>query len=169
LLDIRSFRHSDLDAIIEIAHLSFAEQQIARDSAPENFARQVRMVARGHVIPFKILTALVGYKWEILVAEMNGKVVGCAGYLGRRQMELANLMVHADYRRRGIGQSLLEKRLERVAQEGYTLAKTAILAPNQASLGNVGKQGFEVFGCFSIWESSLPLAQSPPVAAPPMS
>jgi ribosomal protein S18 acetylase RimI-like enzyme len=168
-MDIRPFRHSDLDAVIEITRLSFAEEQIARGSTPENFARQVRMVARGRLIPFKILTSLAGYKWEILVAELDGKVVGCSGYLGRRQMELANLMVHPDYRRRGIGQALLEKRLERLAQQGYPLAKTTILASNQASLGNVGKQGFEVFDRFSIWESSLPLPQPSPVAAPPMS
>jgi ribosomal protein S18 acetylase RimI-like enzyme len=164
-MNIRSFRYSDLEALIDIARVSFAEEQIARGATPENFARQVRLVARGRFVPFKILTALAGYQWEIFVAELDGTVVGCASYLGGKKIELANLMVHPDYRRRGIGQALLETRLQRLAELGYPLVTTMILASNQASLGNVGKQGFEVFDRFDFWESPLPLGQKlPPMA-----
>jgi ribosomal protein S18 acetylase RimI-like enzyme len=101
---IRPFRTTDVDALAEIAVLSFAEEYEARGQTADSFARQIRMATRGRMIPFKLFTRLAGYKWAIFVAEVNGRIVGCGGYLGRKQVELANLMVHPDYRRRGIGQ-----------------------------------------------------------------
>jgi ribosomal protein S18 acetylase RimI-like enzyme len=158
-MDIRQFRYTDLDALIHIAEVSFAEEQAARGETPESFARQIRMVTRGRMIPFKVLAALAGYRWELFVAEVDGKVVGCGGYVGRQHMELSNLMVHPQYRRRGIGQALLKKRLQRLTEKGYPFVTTTILASNQASLGNVYKQGFEVFDRYSILESPLPLQE----------
>ncbi len=109
------------------------------------------------MIPFKVFTRLAGFKWELLVAEFNGQVVGCGGYVGRKRMELVNLMVHPDYRRRGIGQALLEKRLQNLKLMGQPFVTTTILGSNQASLGNVGKQGFEIFDEYTVLEIPLPL------------
>lgn len=64
-------------------------------------------------------------------------------------------------RRRGIGQALLEKRLDSLNQKGYPLVTTTILASNHPSLGNVDKQGFEVFDRYTLWEAPLPLEQKP--------
>ncbi len=159
-MTIRLFRYTDLDALIHIAKASFAEEYVARGETPESFIRQAQIVTRGRMIPFKAITALAGIKWELFVAEVEGKIVGFGSYLGRKQMELANLMVHPDFRRRGIGQALLEKRLQHLAEKGYPFVTTTILASNQASLGNVKKQGFEVFDSFTILEASLPLHQN---------
>jgi hypothetical protein len=95
----------------------------------------------------------------MFVAEVDGQIVGCGGYLGRKQMELLNLMVAPQYRRRGIGQALLEKRLQRLTEKGFPFVTTTILASNQASLGNVFKQGFEVFDRYIILEKALPFKQ----------
>ena len=154
-MNIRQFRYTDLESVIHIAKISFAEEYVARGETPEGFAKQVRMVAKGRMLPFKLLTAFSGIRWKLFVAELDGKIVGFGSYLGRTQMELANLMVHPKYRRQGIGQALLEKRLEHLREQGYPFATTTILASNQASLGNVKKQGFEVFDQFTIWEKSL--------------
>jgi len=154
---IRPFRHTDLDALIGIAEVSFAEEFTARGSSPDSFANEIRFATQGRMIPLKLLMALAGNKWAMFVAEVDGRVVGCGGYMGHQKMELANLMVHPDYRRRGIGQALLEKRLEQLTLEGFPLVTTTILASNLASLGNVTKQGFEIFDRYSFWESSLPL------------
>ncbi len=164
-MKIRPFRYTDLEALIEIARLSFADEYTARGQTPDNFVRQIRMVTRGRMIPFRVLAALAGIHWALFVAEVDGQVVGCGGYQGRKQMELSNLMVHPQYRRRGIGQALLEKRLERLAAQGFPLVTTTILASNQASLGNVTKQGFEIFDRFTFWESALPLRPSRPETA----
>jgi ribosomal protein S18 acetylase RimI-like enzyme len=155
---IRAFHPADLDALIQIAQASFAEEFTARGETPDGFAQQVRMATRGRMIPFKLLSFLAGYQWELYVAEVNGIVVGCGGFIGRKKMELANLMVHPQYRRQGIGQSLLEKRLQRLTELGHPLVTTTILATNQASLGNVRKQGFEIYDQYKVLETTLPLA-----------
>jgi ribosomal protein S18 acetylase RimI-like enzyme len=166
---IRPLRPTDLDALTQIAQSSFAEEYTARGITPVALVQQVRQVTRGRMIPFKVLAALSGTQWEMLVAEIDGHVVGCGGYFGRQHMELANLMVMPNYRRRGIGQALLVKRLEHLQAKGYPLATTTILATNEASLGNVRKQGFEAFDQYVILEKALPLNHSPhPVAARPI-
>ncbi len=159
-MNIRPFRYTDIDALIEIAQVSFAEEYTLRGGTPDSFINQIRMITRGRMIPFKLLSALAGIQWELLVAEADGRVVGCGAYLGRKQMELTNLMVHPDYRRRGIGQALLVKRLQLLAEKGYPLATTTILASNQASLGNVTKQGFTAFDRYTLFEIPLPLQQN---------
>lgn len=155
-MNIRPFRYTDIDALIEIAKVSFAEEYTSRGITSDEFIRQVRMTTRGRMIPFKLLTALAGIQWQLLVAEVDGKVVGCGAYLGRKKMELTNLMVHPDYRRRGIGQALLVKRLHCLTTEKYPHVTTTILASNRASLGNVAKQGFEIFDRYTLYEIPLP-------------
>lgn len=157
---IRALHPADINALIHIAETSFAEEFTARGETPEGFAQQVRLATRGHMVPFKILTSLAGYTWEVFVAEVDGNVVGCGGFVGRKRMELANLMVHPQYRRTGIGQALLEKRLQRLTELGHSTVTTTILATNQASLGNVCKQGFEIYDQYKILETSLPLAST---------
>jgi ribosomal protein S18 acetylase RimI-like enzyme len=169
VVTIRPLRHTDLDALTQIAQSSFAEEYTARGITPAALVQQVRQVTRGRMIPFKVLAALSGTQWEMFVAEIDGQVVGCGGYFGRQQMELANLMVMPNYRRRGIGQALLVKRLERLQTKGYSLATTTILATNEASLGNVRKQDFEVFDQYVILEKALPLNHFPhPIVARPI-
>jgi len=156
-LVIREFCYADLDALIDIAKTSFAEEYIASGQSPDSFVRQVRMVVSGRMIPFTLLSILAGIQWKLYVAEVDGTVVGCSSYMGRKTMELANLMVHPEYRRRGIGQALLEKRLQHLKAKGYAFVKTTVLATNKASLGNLHKQGFEVFDRYSVLEIPLSL------------
>lgn len=157
---IRPFQPEDVTALTQIAKDSFADEFKARGETPESFMQQIRLVTRWRMIPFKLLTAVAGYKWEIFVAEVEGEVVGCGGYLGRKKMELANLMVHPHYRRRGIGRALLQQRLQRLTELGYPCVTTTILADNQASLGNVQQQGFEIFDQYTYFEAPLPLPDS---------
>ncbi|MCP5094317.1 MAG: GNAT family N-acetyltransferase [Chloroflexi bacterium] len=156
-IKIRPFRYTDLDAIIQIAEHSFAAEYTAQGMTPANFARQIRSVTRGRMIPFKLLTALMGIRWNMFVAEVDNNIVGCGGYLGQRRIELANLMVEPDYRRRGIGQRLLQERLHHLKEQGCPLVITTVLATNEASLGNLGKQNFEIFDRYTLFETSLPL------------
>lgn len=137
--------------------MSFAQEYEAHGISLDNLTQQIRLVSRGYLIPFKILSYLAGIEWAVLVAEVEGEVVGFGSYMGRRHMELANLMVHPDFRRRGIGQTLLESRLKQLTLAGHSLATTTILATNEASLGNVKKQGFQIFDSYSILETTLPL------------
>lgn len=66
-------------------------------------------------------------------------------------------MVHPQFQRRGIGRALLQQRLQRLEELGYPYVTTSILATNEASLGNVSQQGFEVFDQYTYLEAPLPL------------
>lgn len=80
---IRPFQPEDIEPLTEIAKASFAEEYTARGETPESFVQQIRLVTRWRMISFKLLTAVAGYKWEIFVAEVDGEVVGCGGFLGK--------------------------------------------------------------------------------------
>ncbi len=156
---IRPFRYSDVDALVQIAAVAFAEEMRAQGITPEGFIGQVRMITRGRMIPFRLMTAIAGINWELFVAEVDGQIVGCGGYVGRRHVDLGNLMVAPEYRRQGIGQKLLEFRLQRLADLGHERVTTMVLAGNEASLGNLRKQGFEVFDEYAVLETGLPRSQ----------
>ncbi|MDD5367587.1 MAG: GNAT family N-acetyltransferase [Anaerolineaceae bacterium] len=157
-LKIRNFKYSDVDDFIRISKLSFAEETLASGITPEDFEQETRRIFRWKMIPYRLLTALIGIKWEGFVAEKDGKVVGGGMYVGRNnRMSITNLMVDPEYRRQGIGQALLVRRLERMTERGFPFAMAQVLETNKASLQNLRKQNFEVFNQYSVYEHALPL------------
>jgi len=75
-------------------------------------------------------------------------------------MSVTNLMVDPEYRRQGIGQALLVKRLQRLSERGFPFVMAQVLETNTASLQNLRKQNFEVFNQFTVYERNLPLPKS---------
>lgn len=63
----------------------------------------------------------------LFVAKINNQIVGsvqlhlCAKQNGRHRAEIAKLMTHPDYRRKGIGRLLMQKAEERAKQESRSL------------------------------------------------
>jgi ribosomal protein S18 acetylase RimI-like enzyme len=63
----------------------------------------------------------------LFVAKINNRIAGsvqlhlCTKQNGRHRAEIAKLMTHPDYRRGGIGRSLMQKAEERAKQEGRSL------------------------------------------------
>jgi ribosomal protein S18 acetylase RimI-like enzyme len=158
---IRKFEHTDVDDFIRLSKSSFAEESIAAGITPEDFENETRRIFRWKMIPYKLLTALMGVKWEGFVAETDGKVVGGGMYIGRNnRMTITNLMVDPEYRRQGIGQALLIKRLERLSERGFPYVTAQVLDTNSASLANIKKQNFNVFNQYSVYERILPLPES---------
>src|SRR5512136_3081323 len=157
-LKIRNFKYTDVDDFIRISKLSFAGEWTAEGLTPEDFERETRRIFRWKMIPYRLLTALMGIKWEGFVAEKDGKVVGGGMYIGRKnRMSVTNLMVDPAYRRQGVGQALLARRLERMAERGFPFAMAQVLETNTASLQNLKKQRFEVFNQYSVFEHTLTL------------
>ena len=166
---IRKFAHTDVDDFIRISRLSFAEESIAAGITPEDFEQETRRIFRWNMIPYQILTALIGVKWEGFVAEKNGKVVGGGMYMGRNnRMTITNLMVDPAYRRQGIGQALLIKRLERLSEFGFPYVTAQVLDKNTASLANLKKQDFKEFNRYSVYECRLPLPVFKDLMIPPV-
>ena len=169
-LKIRKFKYTDVDDFIRLSKLSFAEESLAQGITPEDFEQETRRIFRWKMIPYRLLTALMGVKWEAFVAEKDGKVVGGGMYIGRNnRMSITNLMVDPEYRRQGIGQALLVRRLERLTERGFPFAMAQVLETNTASLQNLRKQNFEVFNQYSVYEHTLPLPESNDSSIPPIS
>ncbi len=143
-LKIRNFKYTDVDDFIRISKLSFAGGNLSAEGiTPEDFEQETRRIFRWKMIPYRLLTALMGIKWEGFVAEKDGKVVGGGMYIGRNnRMSVTNLMVDPEYRRQGVGQALLVRRLERMTERGFPFAMAQVLETNTASLQNLRKQGF---------------------------
>jgi ribosomal protein S18 acetylase RimI-like enzyme len=158
---IRNFNYKDVDEFIRISKLSFAGEWTAEGLTPEDFERETRRIFRWKMIPYRLLTALMGIKWEGFVAEKDGKVVGGGMYIGRdNRMSVTNLMVDQEHRRQGVGKALLARRLERMAERGFPFATAEVLETNTASLQNLKGQGFEVFNQYSVYEHDLPLPEN---------
>src|SRR4030065_807008 len=169
-LNIRNFNYTDVDDVIRISKLSFAEETLAQGITPEDFEQETRRIFRWKMIPYRLLTALIGIKWEGFVAEKDGKVVGGGMYIGRNnRMSVTNLMVDPEYRRHGVGQALLARRLERMSDPGFPFAMAQVLETNTASLQNLKGQGFEVFNQYSVYEHTLPLPEINDSSMPPIS
>ena len=159
-LKIRNFKYTDVDDFIRISKLSFAGEWTAEGLTPEDFDRETRRIFQWKMIPYRLLTALMGIKWEGFVAEKDGKVVGGGMYIGRdNRMSVTNLMVDPEYRRQGVGQALLARRLERMSERGFPFAIAQVLETNTASFQNLKRQGFEVFNQYSVYEHTLPLPE----------
>jgi ribosomal protein S18 acetylase RimI-like enzyme len=160
-ITIRKFTHTDVDDFIRISKISFAEETRAAGITPEDFELETRRIFRLNMIPYRILTTLMGIEWEGFVAEKAGKVVGGGMYVGRNnRMTITNLMVDPAYRRQGVGQALLMKRLERLSERGFPYVTAQVLETNSASLANLKKQDFEVFNRYSVYEHSLPMPEN---------
>ena len=150
-----------MDDFIRLSKISFAEETLAEGITPEDFEQETRRIFRWKMLPYRLLTALMGIKWEGFVAEKDGKVVGGGMYIGRNnRMSVTNLMVDPEYRRQGVGQALLARRLERLTERGFPFVMAQVLETNTASLQNLRKQNFEVFNQYSVYEQTLPLPES---------
>ncbi len=84
---IRKFTHHDVEDFIHMATSAFADEWLADGMTPEGFARQTRQIFRWKMIPYKLLTALVGIQWEAFVAEVNGRAVAGGMYGGRKKSD----------------------------------------------------------------------------------
>jgi len=168
-LIIRKFKNTDVDDFIRLSKLSFAKESLANGITLEDFETETRRIFRWKMVPYKLLTALMGVQWEAFVAEKNGKIVGGGMYIGRNnRMSITNLMVDPEYRRQGIGQALLIRRLDRLSERGFPFAMAQVLDTNTASLQNLKKQNFEVFNQYTVYEKTLPFPKSNDSSALPI-
>ncbi len=156
-IKIRNLRNDDLQAVARLAHQSFSDPSLQEGGTPEAVSKRLRSLRSFRI---RILSKLLRYRLEMIVAEVAGDVVGFMMLTGRGQVNLNTLMVDPQYRRSGIGAALLEYSLQRAHSWGYPFATAEVLANNLPSARLCQKKGFELYDTFTTYETSLPLSRS---------
>jgi L-amino acid N-acyltransferase YncA len=141
-LTIRSARESDAAAMlaiyrpyVETTTISFEEEV----PSLEEFEARLRKYIAG---------------WVCLAAETNGQLVGYAYGSTHRERSAykrsveTSVYVAQGLHGKGIGRSLYEALLPKLAEKGYCNAFAGIALPNEASIGVHRAVGFEPIGMF---------------------
>jgi ribosomal protein S18 acetylase RimI-like enzyme len=162
-LDVRK----DLLSVAELIELCFSNQM---DPEGREYVRQIRQAGRDaryiRWIPGaheSISFPLYGYVWE-----QNNRIVGNLSLIpfyrsGVWRYLIANVAVHPDYRRQGIGRYLTEKALEHIQEQNVPAAWLQVRADNEAAYKLYQTLGFVERARRSTWQSSTnPIPFLPP-------
>jgi ribosomal protein S18 acetylase RimI-like enzyme len=153
-LDIRK----DLTSVADLIELCFSHQM---DPEGREYVRQIRQAGQDsryiRWIPGaseRISFPLHGYVWE-----QDGRIVGNLSLIpfyrkGSWRYLIANVAVHPDYRRRGIGRYLTEKALEHIEEQNVPAAWLQVRADNEAAFELYRQVGFEERARRSTWQST---------------
>lgn len=164
-LDVRK----DLLSVAELIELCFANQM---DPEGQEYVRQIRQAGRdARYVRWiagsheHISFPLYGYVWE-----QDNRIVGNLSLIpfyrqGAWRYLIANVAVHPDYRRMGIGRKLTEKALEHTQQRGVPAAWLQVRADNQPAYQLYLQLGFEERTRRSTWQCSSQNSLPPSPAA----
>lgn len=92
--------------------------------------------------------------YQLLVAEENSRVIGCAyssryrDHFSFDQTVETSIYLAPDQKSKGVGSLLYQKLFERIAGEKLHLAVVGIALPNESSIALHKKFGFEEVGVF---------------------
>ncbi len=116
-------REEDLDGILEIERISF----------PTPWTREMfEQELRNGGLPY------------FIVAKIGGRLIGYGGFwLVASEAHIGNVAVHPDFRRRKIGEKLMERVLEMASSKGARRATLEVRASNLAAQSLYRKFGFE--------------------------
>jgi ribosomal-protein-alanine N-acetyltransferase len=127
---VRVMTLDDIPDVMEIDRLSFPlpwSERSYRYELEQNSAAQLLVADYDHLDRIR----LVGYIGFWFVVD---------------EMHISTLAVHPDFRRRGIGEALLEGALHLADSLGGVIATLEVRTSNQAALHLYSKFGFEVVG-----------------------
>lgn len=75
---------------------------------------------------------------------------GVCGYVGSQSVldgaDMMNIAVHPDYRKRGIGSTLIEKLIVLLKEKNVISLSLEVRASNETAIGLYHKMGFEIIG-----------------------
>ncbi len=154
----------DLVAIADLIEMAFAQRM---DSASRRMVREMRNLGRlgpvGALIARLLLPPAAspqGYVWE-----EDGRVVGNASLLAVEGLPerwvLANVAVHPNYRRRGIGKTLTEACIELARRKGARLLLLQVDRDNTHAQVMYAAMGFRPVATRTTWMGA---ATRPPAA-----
>lgn len=125
---IRRMRESDLPGVLEIERVSFSNPWSA-----DTFKGEIQ----NESISFPM----------VVVEQPGEKVVAYVIYWRiHDDVQINNVAVHPDYRRLGIGETMLRNIIEKLKKAGVSLISLDVRLSNSAAISFYKKLGFEVLG-----------------------
>ena len=84
---------------------------------------------------------------QYIIAKLNGKIVGFAGVIDTvDQLEITNIVVKKDFRKKGIGNELLEQLIKLAKENGKDKITLEVNSTNLAAIKLYEKNGFKNVG-----------------------
>jgi len=142
---VRDFRKSDLNDLLDVARLSFAEEFEVTGFDPDHakkMADQMFGIAGRIFLAFSKLFGKEPVKF--LVAEVNNRVVGTTMVTKRGRVGyISTVMVHPTYRRKGIARKLMENAIDYVQKRKMKRAVLHVMSTNVPAKSLYTKLGFK--------------------------
>ena len=147
----------DLSTVADLIELCFSPtmdndgqrylSDMRRASRDEPFLRWASRVTETTALP------LTGYVWE-----QDGRIVGNASLIpfrdkGRRIYLIANVAVHPDYRRRGIGRALTERVMKQARDKRASSVWLHVRDDNSGAIKLYADLGFEEIARRTTWSA----------------
>jgi len=143
----RDLRKSDLSDFLDLLQTCFAEEfEISgfdQDHVSEMFNRGFGMTGR---LILGLMRLFGKEPLKFLVAEANGKIVGSTIVNNQRKSGyISTVMVHPDYRRKGIATRLVTDALSYIRRRKMARAVLHVTSTNAAAKNLYSKLGFKIF------------------------
>jgi len=144
---IRDFRKSDLDDLLRLLPVSNAEEFKVTGFDPDHTRDMInRLYGWGGRFLLGLLRLFGKQPMKFLVAEADGKLVGTTIVDDRGKAgSISVVMVHPDYRRRGIATRLMTGALDFVRRRRKFRAVLGVMSTNTAAKDLYVKLGFKTF------------------------
>ena len=143
----RDLRKSDLNDFLALLQTCFAEEFEVSGFDPDHVTE---MFDRGFGRTGRLILGLMQLfgkePLKFLVAEANGKIVGSTIVNNRRKFGyISTVMVHPDYRRKGIATRLVTDALGYIQRRKMARAVLHVDSTNETAKSLYSKLGFEIF------------------------
>ena len=159
----------DLPALADLMEIGFGAEL---DESGRAMLREMRMLGRTAWLlsATNAIAPLIGGLQQGYVWMTDGKLIGNvstmpmttaqSGQHDRKGTIVANVVVHPDYRRRGIAADLLRESLNDVRRRGFAFAELQVIADNDGARQLYQAAGFRPVRTFTAW--ARPARLSPP-------
>jgi len=144
---IRDFRKSDLDNLLDIASESFTEEIEISGFDPDHIKKMVdKMFGVLGKVFLGFLKLMRKEPFKFFVAEVDGRVVGTTMVNNRGMIGyISTVMVHPNYRRKGIATKLMKRALDHIQKKKTSKAVLHVVSTNTPAKNLYTKLGFTKF------------------------
>jgi ribosomal-protein-alanine N-acetyltransferase len=144
---IRDLRKSDLKYLLDLYLTCFANEFEVSGFDPDHMAD---MVNRGFGVTGRLVMGLLRFFGKepvrLLVAEIGGRVVGTTIVSpGEKSGYISSVMVHPDFRRKGIATRLVTSALDYIRKKNKVRAVLHVDSTNDSAISIYVKLGFKAF------------------------